>query len=174
MTSERQISSDIMAKTMNGFNELTIQSTINDSAYYDSEEYDAESDPNSDPKVSTYTNKRNYPHKLLTNREIPAIIQGVIPPVNQRTADGVATSRGYLHAVCTVLHKDIVTGAMRGTTSFLKEPPVINWKNTSGLIPVDNYKCTTSAYPLSQLVMSGLIPVDKNTVVIPSYPLLKF
>ena len=57
-----------MAKTINGFNELTIQSTINDSAYYDSEEYDAESDPNSDPKVSTYTTKRNYPHKLLTNR----------------------------------------------------------------------------------------------------------
>ena len=59
MTSERQISSDIMAKTINGFNELTIQSTINDSAYYDSEEYDAESDPNSDPKVATHTSDKN-------------------------------------------------------------------------------------------------------------------
>ena len=30
---ERQISSDILAETIKGFNELTLQSTINDSEY---------------------------------------------------------------------------------------------------------------------------------------------
>ena len=137
VTSERQISSEIMAETINGFNELKIQSTINDSAYDDSEEDDAESDPNSDPKVATYTTNRKSPQKLFTNREIPAIIQGVIPPVNQTTADGVKTSRRALHAVHEVLHKEIVTGATRITAGVLKYPLVINWKDASGTIAVD-------------------------------------
>ena len=68
MTSKRLISSDILAETINGFNELTIQSTINDSAYDDSGEDDAESNSNSDPKVATYTTHGNSSHKLLTNR----------------------------------------------------------------------------------------------------------
>ena len=34
MTNERRISSDIPAETIKQFNGLTIQSTINDSAYY--------------------------------------------------------------------------------------------------------------------------------------------
>ena len=37
---ERRISSDILAETIKVFNGLTIQSTINDSEYYDSEEDD--------------------------------------------------------------------------------------------------------------------------------------
>ena len=37
VTNERRISSDIPAETIKGFNELTIQSTIKDSEYYDSE-----------------------------------------------------------------------------------------------------------------------------------------
>ena len=94
-----------MAETTNGFNELTIQSIINDSAYADSEEDGTESNPNSDPKVATYTTNVNSPYKLLTNREIPAIVQGVISPVNQTTAGGVTTSRGYLNAVCAVFHQ---------------------------------------------------------------------
>ena len=44
VTNERQISSEILVKTIKGFNGLRIQSTINDYAYYDSEEDDAESD----------------------------------------------------------------------------------------------------------------------------------
>ena len=47
-TRARRISS------INGFNELTIKSTINDS-----EEDDKESDPNSDPKVANYTTNWN-------------------------------------------------------------------------------------------------------------------
>ena len=37
------------------FKGLTIQSTINDSAYYHSEENDTESEPKSHPKVATHT-----------------------------------------------------------------------------------------------------------------------
>ena len=55
-TSERRISSDNLAETINGFNEFTTQSTINDS-----EEDDAERYPNSNPKVATYTTKGNSP-----------------------------------------------------------------------------------------------------------------
>ena len=59
VTNEGQISSEILAESIKGFNGLTIQSTINDAAYYDSEEDDAESDPNSDPKVATHTSDKN-------------------------------------------------------------------------------------------------------------------
>ena len=38
ITNERRISSNILVEKIKGFNELTIQSTIKDSAYYDSEE----------------------------------------------------------------------------------------------------------------------------------------
>ena len=38
ITNERRISTNILVEKIKGFNELTIQSTINDSAYYDSEE----------------------------------------------------------------------------------------------------------------------------------------
>ena len=124
VANERQISSESLAETIKGFNKLTLQSTINDSAYDHSNKNVAESDPESDPLVDTHTSdgkkrkitdtdttKGNSPHKLLTNREIPAIIQGVIPPVKQTTADGVATSGRVLHAVRAVLHKEIVTVA---------------------------------------------------------------
>ena len=53
MRSERRIYLVIMAETIKRFNELTIQLTTNDCAYYNSEEYDTESDPNRDPKVAT-------------------------------------------------------------------------------------------------------------------------
>ena len=134
-----------------------IQSTINDSKYYDLEEYYLESDPKGDSLVSTYTTNRNYLHKLLTNREIQAIIQGVIPQVNQTTAYGVATSRGALHTVLMVLHKEIITSATRSTVGDLKDPPVINWKDTSGPVPVD---INTSGIPprTTTQVMNGTGP----------------
>ena len=113
---------DVLAETIKGFKVLTLQSKINDYSYYHSEEDIAERDPKSDPLVATHTsdvNKRkitdtdttqgNSPQKSLTNREIPAIIQGLIPSVNQTTADGVATSGSALYTVCVFFHKDIFT-----------------------------------------------------------------
>ena len=58
VTNERWISSEIIKEKIKGFNGLTIQSTINDSAYYDSDEDDAEIDPNSKPKVANHNSDR--------------------------------------------------------------------------------------------------------------------
>ena len=87
VTSERRIS------PINGFNELTIQSTINNS-----EEDDAESNPNSDPKVATYTTNGNYLLKLFINRLIPKIIPGAIHPIDQPITEDVAITRETLDA----------------------------------------------------------------------------
>ena len=45
---------DILAETIKVFNGLIIQSTINDSAYYNSEEDDSEKYPESDQLVATH------------------------------------------------------------------------------------------------------------------------
>ena len=81
---ERQISSNILSETIKGFNVLTLQSTINNSSYYNSEEGYAEINPKIDQLVATHisdgkkikvtdtdTTKVNYPHKLLINQLIP-------------------------------------------------------------------------------------------------------
>ena len=78
------------------------QSTINNSADNHSNKNVVKSDPKSDQLVATHTSYRkkrkitdtdtikvNYPHKLLTNKEIPAIIPVVILTVNQTTMYGV-------------------------------------------------------------------------------------
>ena len=65
------------------------------------------------------------------------IIQGIIPTFTQTTADGVATSGRALHAVRTVLHEEIVTVTKRSTSGVLKDPPVVNWKDTGRTVPVD-------------------------------------
>ena len=48
VTNERKFSSDILSETIRGFKGLTLQSTVNDSAYYNLEENDAEIDPKID------------------------------------------------------------------------------------------------------------------------------
>ena len=114
---------------------------------------DPKGDPSSDPKVATYTNNVNYPHKLLANSEIPAIIQVVIPPVHQATTDEVSTSGGDLHAVHTVLLKEIVTGAAPSAAHAFKDPPVVNCNFSSRLIPID-------------MKTSGVTPSANNQVLI--------
>ena len=64
------------------------------------------------------------------------------------------TSRRALHAVCAVLHKEIVTGAMNITSGVLKDPLVINHKDASGTIPVD--KNTVRITPITNThVLAG-------------------
>ena len=97
---ERRVSLDILEERIKVFNGLALHSTINNSAYYDSDEYDAESDPKIDQLVSTHTsnvkkrkvaytdpNNRNYPHNLLINRLIPEIVPVIIPPINPPIED---------------------------------------------------------------------------------------
>ena len=73
VTNESQISSDILAETIKLFKGLTLQSKINDSAYYHSEEYDAESNPKSDSKVTTHTSDRKKIKSLILTLQIESI-----------------------------------------------------------------------------------------------------
>ena len=132
---------------MKEFKGFTIQSTISDSAHSnsgelvdavcDSEELvdavsnykelvDAVSspkrDPSNNPKVATYDTNGNYTHKLLANSEIPEIIQDVISPVHQATVDEVSKCGGALHALCTVLSEEIVTGLAASAACVFKDP----------------------------------------------------
>ena len=131
VTNERQISSDILADTIKVFKGLTLQSIINNSAYYNSEEDDTERHPNRNPKVATHTSdgkKRkvtnddttngNCTHKLSINRLTQEIISVVIPLIDQLTADEVAASGGDLHARRTIISKDIITDAARSAAHF--------------------------------------------------------
>ena len=52
LTSENQNDLDVLSEMLKGF---TIDSTINVSAYYNSDENDAEGDPKIDPLVATHT-----------------------------------------------------------------------------------------------------------------------
>ena len=112
MTNERRIVWDILEEKIKGFNELRIQSTINNSEYYNSEEDDAESDPNSNPKFAnhtsdgkkrnftdTYTTNGNSPHKLLINWLISEITPVAIPLIEHKVAEDSMGSgeTGYRH-----------------------------------------------------------------------------
>ena len=55
LTSKRQKKLDVLTERLKV---LTNDSTINDSAYYNSDKNDAESDPKSDPLVATHTSDR--------------------------------------------------------------------------------------------------------------------
>ena len=147
VTIERYISLDITAETIKGFNGLALQSTINDFTYYNSEEDDAESYPNSDPKVATHisdgkkgkvadtdTTNRNYQQKLLINQLIPEIISVVIPPTDPWIMYGVAASSGTLHARQMISLKEIVTDAVRSGARVFNDPTAVNWKDMDRMI----------------------------------------
>ena len=131
MTNERRISSEILVEMIKVFNGLTIQSTINNSAYCNSEKDDAESDPNSDPNVDTHTSygkkikvtdnedtNRNSPRKLLINWLIPDIIPVEILPIDQTIAEDAAGCVDTLHAYHTILSTEIVMDGARSAAHF--------------------------------------------------------
>ena len=105
VTNERQISSDMLTETKNGFTGFTLHSTISNYSYYNSEEDNAERYPNVNPKVSTQNNDRkkikgtdtvtnniNCPRKLLINRLIPGIIPVEILSIDQTIAENADRS----------------------------------------------------------------------------------
>ena len=55
------------------------------------------------------------------------------------------TSGRVLHAVGTFFQKEIVTSATRSAAGFLKDPLVVDWKDTGGRTPVN--KNTTRITP---------------------------
>ena len=125
--------------------------------------FDAVSNLANNPRVATLTiainsttdtTNGNSPPKLLANREVPAIIQGVIPPVHQATADGVSTCGRDLHALRTVLSEKIFTGTAPSAEHVFKDPPVVNWKITSRLIRIDMNTIIVSPRATTQVLTS--------------------
>ena len=148
MKNKRQISLGVLAETIKGFNGFTIQSTINDSAYCDSEEDDTESNPNSDSKVATHTSdrkkrkvtdtdttNRNSPQKLLINRLIPEIIKVTIPPIDQTVAEDAAGNVETLHALRTAPSKEVVTDTSRNAACVFWTPAKVIRHGTDGTTP---------------------------------------
>ena len=85
------------------------------------------------------------------------IVPVIIPPVNQTTKDSVATSGRALHAVRAVLHKEIVMGVTHRAVGVLKDPPVVNWKETSG--PITRDRNTVGMPPrATNPVWTGTVP----------------
>ena len=127
---------------------MTLRSIINDSAYYHSEEYDAESDTNSHTKVATRTsdrkkrkftdtdtNNRNSPQKSLINCIVPEIIPFIIPLIYQTTVKGFAVSGDTLHVYRTIHLKEIVTDAAHSAAHVFRNPVYVSWHFMDGTTP---------------------------------------
>ena len=125
---------------------MTIDSTINDSAYYNSDKNDAEGNPKSDPLVATHTsdvkNRKvtdtdttngNSPQKILIDRTLLIII----PPIDPRIADGVAADIGTAHARQTPTLKVIVTDAARSSARIFRNPGDVSLTVRYGNTPRD-------------------------------------
>ena len=150
VTNERQIASDILKETIKYFHGVMIQSTIRNSAYYDSEEHDAVSDPKSDSLVATSTsngNKRkitdtdttngNSPHRLISNQIIPKIIPGAIYPIDQTIMEYVAGIVETLDAHQTVISKEIVTDVAHSGARIFRTPREVRRTGRDGTTPRD-------------------------------------
>ena len=121
-----------------------LDSTINNSAYYNSDEDDGESDTKRDSFVSTHTSDRkkrkvtdtdtmnvNSPQKYLINPTLPMIIQLTDP----RIKDWVASGRGTTHARQKISLKVIITDTAHSGARVFQDPTVVNQKDMYGKIP---------------------------------------
>ena len=165
-TSKRRNTSDILAETLKG---LTLDSTINDSAYYNSDEYHAEGNPKSNPLAATRTSDRkkiivtdtdttniNSLKTFLINRTLPMII----PPIDPLIADGIAASKGTTYARQTTYLKVIVTYTARSGVRVFRNPADVNRTDTYRTIPQDGN--TSISYPRLNL---PVLVVDGTTVI---------
>ena len=129
---------DMLAETLKG---LTLDSTSNNYAYYNSEKSDTEGDPKSYTVVDTHTRggkKRkvtdtdttngNYPQKLLINRTLPMII----PTIEPRIVDGIAASRGTTHERQNPALKVIVTDVALSGARVFRTPADVSQMGRDG------------------------------------------
>ena len=150
-----------MAETLKG---LTLDSTINDSAYYNSDKDDAEGDPKSDPLVATHTSdgkkikvtdtdttNRNYPQKLLINWTLPM----TIPPIDPRITDGFAAVIGTTHAHQTSALEVIVTDAACSGARIFRNLAGVSWTDRYGRTPQDGNTFIRSPRLNSPVLIGG-------------------
>ena len=124
--SERINTSDMLAETLKV---LTLDSTINDSAYCHSDENDAEINSKSDLLVATHTSdrkKRKVTNTDTTNKNSQQILwinqtlPIVMPPIDLMVSDGVAAGRGTNHARQTTDSKVIVADVVHVLSRLLR------------------------------------------------------
>ena len=145
VTSERRISS------INGFNELMIQLTINNS--YGN---DAESNPSSNQKVATYITNGSFPQKLFNNRFVSKIIPGTIRPIDQLVTKDFPGIQETLGARQTVLPKEIFTDVARGAARIFRTLREVSQTSRDSPMPrgVNTAVATARLSPLFQIFNS--------------------
>ena len=161
LTSERLNNLDALSETLKV---LTLDSTVDNSAYYNSDKNDAEDEPKRNPLVDTHTSdgkkrkvtdtdttNRNSPQKLLINRTIPTII----PPIDPWITDGVAAVRGTTHAHQTPTLKVIVPDAARSGALFLQTPGDVSRMGRDGTTPRDGNTSIRSSRLNSPVLIGG-------------------
>ena len=162
LTCEMLNNYDVLAETLKDL-------TINDARYYNSEEYDAENDPNSNPKVAThtsdgkkrkvtdtYTNNGKYPQKILINRTIPIITT----PIDRWTTNGVAACRGTPHAHQMPTLNVIITDTAHSSTEFFRTPGDVSRTSRGGTIPrncSNSIRSPTMTFPV---IIGGVTTVS--------------
>ena len=150
---------------------MTLHSTINDYAYYNPDENDAEGDPEIDPLIDSHTSdgkkrkvndtnttNRNYPQKLLINRTLPIII----PLIDLHIADGVAAGIGTTHAHQTSSSKMIVTDAAHSGARVFRTPRGVSRTGRDGTTPWDGNTSKRS------LMFNYLVLIGGGTTVSPN------
>ena len=140
--SEKIISSDVLSEALKV---LMLQSTINDSTYYISDENDAEGDLKSNPLVDhtsggnkikgtdTDNTNKNSQQKLLFSWTLPIII----PPIEPQILDGVEAGSRTTHAIQTPTSKVILMDVARSRAHVLRTPGDVRWTGRYGTMPRD-------------------------------------
>ena len=181
MIYERQNPSGIIAETIKYLKGCTIQSTISDSAYSDSDEQvdaisdseeqvdtinypnelvDAVSnpkrDPSSDEKVATYTTNGNPPQKSLRSRFVPKIIQGAIRSIDHLVTEDAPGIQETLGARQAVLLKEVVTDAARSGARIFRTLRELSRTVRDGSTPrcVNTSVVTTRLTPINPIFNS--------------------
>ena len=135
LTSKRLNNSDALSETLKIL-------TIKNSGYYNSDENDAEGDPERYPKVGTHINdgnKRkvadtsngNLQQKLLSNRTLPIITTTIDPWI----PDGFTTCGGTPHAHPTPTTKVFITYMVRSSARVLRTPGHLSRTVREGTTP---------------------------------------
>ena len=143
---------------------MTLDSTINGFAYYNSDEEETERNPKSDPLVDTHTSDRkkrkvtdtgttngNHPQKILINRTLPITTPPIEPPIAYVAASDIGTT----HARHTIASKVIVTDAACSGARVFQDPADINRKDTEGKITWESNTSRRSPRLTSQVLIGG-------------------
>ena len=150
---------------------MTLDSTINDSACYNSDEDDAESDQKRDSLVATHTSDRkkrkvtdadttniNSPQKILIKRTLPMII----PPIDPWVEDGVEAGRGTTYARQTLYLEVIIPDAAHSGAHVFRTPADTSQTNRDEKNPRDG---NTS---ISYLRLNSPVLIGGGTTVPPT------